>query len=108
VPQIENSVRHYFQVNGILTTTLHPNGLEDVKLWGDNGGLLGMPEFEELFGQELKFELRGHLVEKTAFNFRNRLSHGMVSEGECYSIQRISTWWLALRLCFPPYVSPNQ
>jgi hypothetical protein len=48
------------------------------------------------------FELRGCLIEKTGYDFRNRVAHGFVSEGECYSNAGVMVWWLVLRLCLMP------
>ena len=61
-----------------------------------------MPESKQIFGDHLCFELRGCLIEKTGYDFRNRVAHGFVHEGECYSHAGVTVWWLVLRICLTP------
>jgi hypothetical protein len=56
----------------------------------------------------LHFELRGHLIEKTGFDFRNKVAHGFVSENDCYSAAALAVWWLVLRLCLHFAISGGQ
>ena len=59
-------------------------------------------QVKQIFGEALCFELRGILIEKSGFDFRNRVAHGFVHEGECYSAAGVTVWWLVLRLCLMP------
>ena len=61
-----------------------------------------MKETKDIFGEALCFELRGCLIEKTGYDFRNRLAHGFVSEADCYSAAAAMAWWLVLRICLIP------
>lgn len=97
VPQIENSIRHILQIQGVDVSNLMSDGTQPVKILG---ALLSMPETIKTFGEDLVFELRGNLIEKTGTDFRNRVAHGFVSEGECYTPAPITLWWLVVRICF--------
>jgi hypothetical protein len=72
------------------------------------GPLFSLPEIKTIFGEDLCFELRGMLIQKTGYSFRNRIAHGFVSEGECYGDAAINVWWLALRLCYVPLAILEQ
>jgi len=99
IPQIENSIRYVLESNGVDVSNLMSDGTQPVKVLG---ALFGMKETQEVFGESLCFELRGCLIEKTGYDFRNRLAHGFVSERECYSSAAGMVWWLVLRICLLP------
>jgi hypothetical protein len=99
IPQIENSIRYVLESNGVDVSNFMSDGTQPVKVLGP---LFGMKEIEEFFGESLCFELRGCLIEKTGYDFRNRLAHGFVSERECYSSAAVMVWWLVLRICLLP------
>jgi hypothetical protein len=64
---------------------------------------------ERLFGAAYRFELRGHLNEKSGYDFRNRLAHGLATDAECfYSAAPVNLWWLALRLCLDVRAVPHD
>src|SRR5262249_42956604 len=97
--QIENSLRHVLESQGVDVSILESDGTQPVKMLG---GIFGFPETKRIFGEALCFELRGCLIEKTGFDFRNRVAHGFIHEGECYSPAGIPVWWLVLRICLTP------
>jgi Domain of unknown function (DUF4209) len=99
-PQIENSLRYVLESRGIDVSNLMSDGTQPVKVLG---AIFGMPETKKIFGEELCFELRGCLIEKTGYDFRNRVAHGFVHEGECYSHAAVTVWWLVLRICLAPF-----
>ena len=99
VPQIENSLRYVLESQGVDVSNLMSDGTQPVKVLG---AIFGMEETQKIFGDSLCFELRGCLIEKTGFDFRNRLAHGFVSEGECYAPVAEMIWWLVLRICLIP------
>jgi hypothetical protein len=101
VPQIENSLRHVLESHGVDVSNLMSDGTQPVKVLG---AIFSMKETEEIFGEALCFELRGCLIEKTGFDFRNRIAHGFVSEAECYSVASETIWWLVLRICLTPII----
>ena len=98
-PQIENSLRYVLESHGVDVSNLMSDGTQPVKVLG---AIFGMAETKQIFGEPLCFELRGCLIEKTGFDFRNRIAHGFAHEGECYSTAGVTVWWLALRICLMP------
>jgi hypothetical protein len=96
VPQVENSLRQMLENRGVDVSNLYSDRTQPVKVLG---ALLGLEEAKLMLGESLHFEVRGHLIEKTGFDFRNKVAHGFVDEDACYSAAAISTWWLVLRLC---------
>ena len=98
-PQIENSLRYVLESHGVDVSNLMSDGTQPVKVLG---AIFGMPEAKQILGDALCFELRGCLIEKTGYDFRNRVAHGFVHEGECYSTAGVTVWWLVLRICLTP------
>ena len=96
VPQIENSLRYVLEQQGVDVTNLKSDMTQPLKLLGP---LLGAPETKQIFGEPTVFELRGLLIEKTGFGFRDQLAHGFVTAAECHSVPVVNIWWLVLRLC---------
>ncbi len=98
-PQIENSLRYVLESHGVDVSNLMSDGTQPVKVLG---AIFDMAESKQIFGEPLCFELRGCLIEKTGYDFRNRVAHGFVHEGECYSHAGVTVWWLVLRICLTP------
>lgn len=98
-PQIENSLRYVLESHSVDVSNLMSDGTQPVKVLG---AILGMAETKQIFGEALCFELRGCLIEKTGYDFRNRVAHGFIHEGECYSNVGVTVWWLVLRICLTP------
>ena len=98
-PQIENSLRYVLESHDVDVSNLMSDGTQPVKILG---AIFGMAETKQIFGEALCFELRACLIEKTGFDFRNRVAHGFVHEGECYSTAGVTVWWLVLRICLTP------
>jgi hypothetical protein len=80
------------------------DGTQPVKILG---ALFDLPECRTLLGDALHFELRGCLIEKSGYDFRNRVAHGFVSEMECYSPAAIMVWWLVVRICMIPLLQAD-
>jgi hypothetical protein len=98
-PQIENSLRYVLESHGVDVSNLMSDGTQPVKVLGP---IFGMSETKQIFGEKLCFELRGCLIEKTGYDFRNRVAHGLIHEAECYSTAGATVWWLVLRICLTP------
>ena len=98
-PQIENLLRYVLEFHGVDVSILNSDGTQPVKMLR---GMFGFSETKQIFGEPLCFELRGCLIEKTGFDFRNRVAHGFVHEGECYTTAGVTVWWLVLRICLTP------
>jgi len=100
IPQLEASFRYVFQQRDIVTSKLEQNGIQKER---DLNELLWMPEFEDIFGANLTFDLRGILIESFGCNMRNESAHGLMPEGAFYQPAAVYLWWLALRLCWTGY-----
>jgi hypothetical protein len=98
-PQIENSLRYVLESHSVDVSNLMSDGTQPVKILG---AIFSMPETKQILGEALCFELRGCLIEKTGYDSRNRVAHGFVHEGECYSHAGVTVWWLVLRRCLTP------
>jgi hypothetical protein len=69
------------------------------------GRLLSLEQTKKIFGEHLQFELRGLLVEKAGFEFRNQIAHGFAQVSDCYSDAGINTWWLVLQVLLRPLLT---
>jgi Domain of unknown function (DUF4209) len=100
-PQIENSIRYVLKQQGVDISNLMSDLTQPVKLLGP---LFDEPATTKIFGEATVFELRGFLIEKTGFDFRNQVAHGFVTAAECHSVPAVNIWWLVLRLCVTGYL----
>jgi len=105
VPQIENSVRYVLTNQGIDVANYQDDQTQPVKLLGP---LFDIPEMKEIFGESCWFELRGLLIEKTGAELRNQITHGFISNGDCYGPASRNVWWIVLRLCMMPFVRREE
>ncbi len=97
IPQVESSVRYVLQQHGVITSTLEPDGTQ---LERDINQLLWLPEVENIFGEDLLFDLRAILIERFGHNLRNESAHGLLPEGGFYQPVVVYLWWLILRICW--------
>ena len=104
VPQVENSIRYVLDNRGVISSKLDNKRIQEVRTLEK---LLLMPETIEALGEEHVFELRGVLTEEFGSNLRNRLAHGLLTDGDCYTLATEHLWWLLLRLCVIPLL-PRQ
>ena len=97
VPQIEHMVRLHLKARGVSTTNRNSNGIEN-----ENGlsTLMDFPETEEIFGENLSFEIKALFCDPVGANLRNELAHGLIDYEACYSPYAIYAWWLGLQLVF--------
>ena len=97
IPQIENMVRFHLKSAGVKTTTLDSKGIET-----ENGlsTLMGLPECETMFGEDLTFEIKALFCDAYGPNLRNELAHGLLDDRACQSAYAIYAWWLCLKLVF--------
>lgn len=100
VPQVENLVRYHLKQIGVKTTTLSIDGIEN-----ENGlsTLMELPQVQQVFGENLAFEIRSLFCDAFGPNLRNELAHGLLDDEACYSIHSIYAWWFVLRLIFNTY-----
>ena len=97
VPQIEHMVRYHLKRAGVQTTNIDSNGIEN-----ENGlsSLMDLPQTEEIFGEDLSFEIRALFCDSFGPNLRNNLAHGLLDDRAGYSTDAIYAWWFGLKLVF--------
>lgn len=102
--QVEPSIRHVLQRSGHVTSKLDDRLIQDERLLGV---LLDMPESEEIFGEDLLFELRGLLADKWGFGLRNQIAHGFATSAGLQGFASVNLWWLVLRILCQPIVDSH-
>lgn len=99
-PQVENMVRYHLNEVGVTTSTLDLDGIMmEIGL----SSLLEKSEVEQIFGEEISYEICALFCHQLGSNFRNNIAHGLAGEDECNSLHGVYTWWFVLRLVFMPY-----
>lgn len=101
IPQFENSLRHVLTQHGIITSGIDSKGIQDEHSLNKT---LYLPEINEIFGEDITFDLQGLLVERFGVNLRNRMAHGLMQHDAFYSLDMSYLWWLILRLCCLPII----
>lgn len=95
IPQFEDLLRRQFQAFGFKTTTVSPEGVQEEY---DLNRLLRDPNAEALLGKDILWEMRSSLIEKSGWNVRNRVCHGL-TEAEDFDKPSINfLLWLVLFL----------
>lgn len=105
IPQIENSVRHVLAENGVLASTLSNSGIQEER---NLNRTLYEPKLEELWGEDIVFDLQGLLVERFGSNLRNRMAHGLMELDSFSSYSILYVWWTTLYICFAHLAAPNS
>ncbi|MBW4455556.1 MAG: DUF4209 domain-containing protein [Nostoc indistinguendum CM1-VF10] len=105
VPQIENSIRYLMWRRGIITSGLDDSGIQNEH---NLNSTLYRPEIASIFDEDTLFDLRCLLVEHAGSNLRNRMAHGLITDGEFMSPLMPYIWWLTLRLCCLPILIHQQ
>ncbi len=105
IPQIENSVRYIMWQRGIITSGLDNSGIQNEH---NLNSTLYRPEIVSIFDENTLFDLKCLLVEHAGSNLRNRMAHGLISDGEFRSPLMSYIWWLTLRLCCLPILIHQQ
>ncbi len=97
VPQIEHMVRYHLKQAGVQTTNIDVNDIEN-----ENGlsSLMDLPQTEEIFGEDLSFEIKALFCDPFGPNLRNELAHGLLGDRACESTFAIYAWWFGLKLVF--------
>lgn len=95
VPQVEHLVRMILKSEGVHTSNIDRDGIEN-----ENGltTLLNNERAEEIFGEDLLFELKAVFTESVGPNLRNEVAHGLLSDISSNSYASVYSWWMVLRL----------
>ncbi|MEK7724929.1 MAG: DUF4209 domain-containing protein [Acidobacteriota bacterium] len=109
IPQIEESIRYILIQSVIVPSSFDDRGVQDEF---NLNKLLTHPKFtnklNEIFGEDLIFDLRGLLVERFGANLRNDMAHGLIDHNAFYSYASIYFWWLSLRFYLLPYLMKSK
>lgn len=105
IPQLENLIRWLLHQRGVGTTTLDSKGIET-----ENGlsALMELPEANEIFGEDLAFELKVLLCTRIGPNLRNDLAHGLLPPEICESFYAVYVWWLGFSIIFNAFLSATK
>ncbi|GBE56086.1 hypothetical protein BMS3Bbin16_00284 [archaeon BMS3Bbin16] len=101
IPQLENSVRYVLSQHGVITSGVDSDGIQDERSLNTT---LYHLKAQDIFGEDVLFDLQGLLVERFGYNLRNLLAHGLLAQNSFYILQIRYLWWLTLHLCCLPIV----
>lgn len=105
VPQIESIVRYHLRAAGVDTSRIDHDSTEmEVGL----SSLMNATESEQIFGEDLAFEIRSLLCGPLGPNLRNRVAHGLVAAAEAEGAHGLYLWWFALKLVYTQYFNRLQ
>lgn len=99
MPQFENALRSILAANGVLTSKVDEDGIQDEK---DLGWLLTCDDAKRVFGADLLFDMRGLLIERFGANLRNQMAHGLLDVDLMMGPQSVYFWWLTLHMVVRP------
>ena len=103
VPQIENSSRYALQRCGVIASKYDSDGIREE--YSLRTLLFEESQAEEIFGEDLLFDLKGLIQERFGSNLRNRLAHGLITDNEYMSPASADAWRLVLHLCCAPLIA---
>jgi hypothetical protein len=98
IPQFENSIRELFYHFGTTSSKYDKNGIQNEK---DTQELLFMPEFEQIFGPAITFDMQSLLVIHGGPNLRHGTAHGLRSAEEFSTYDALYFWCRILGFCIP-------
>ena len=109
IPQIEESIRFVLAQVGVITSAIDDQGVQDEY---NINRMLSAEKYtgplDQLFGEDLVFDMRGLLVERFGANLRNTLAHALVDHNVFYTAEVCYAWWLALRFYLLPEISKSR
>ena len=103
-PQIEAIVRYHLREAGVDTERIDP----EYSISTETGisTLMKSPVADDVFGENLAWEIRALLCGPAGPNLRNVVAHGLVGAGVANGPHAMYLWLFALRLVFLPYYNP--
>lgn len=105
LPQVEASLRYILQQEGVITSGLDKDYIQQNLTLGK---LLYMQELYELLGYDTVFSLQALLVEPAGANIRNLALHGIAESDQLENQDYQYFWWFMLRLCCLPIIRWHQ
>ena len=100
IPQLENSMRHVLNQQGVETTTLNQHGVQERWRFG---AILQHEKTLATFGEDVTLDLQALLIEPRYGNLRNEITHGFMRTEHFFQATTIYLWWLIFRLCLTPF-----
>ncbi|MCU5584154.1 DUF4209 domain-containing protein [Bacillus toyonensis] len=97
IPQFENSIRYFLKENGQNLTSIADDHTEEEKTLS---ALLKNEKLEGILGQNIVKDLQHLFVNKGGENLRNKLAHGLMSQGEFCSPPCIYAFAKMLNIIF--------
>lgn len=86
-----------FETSQAKTTNLDSNGIETENSLNT---LMELSKAQEIFDENLYFEIKALFCDPFGSNLRNELAHGLLGDEECQSDYAIYAWWLGMKLVF--------
>lgn len=96
LPLMESSLRHILESSGEIATNINHELIQDERTLND---ILDHPGLGRILGYDVVFNLKGLLVSRHCYNFRNRALHGLMETAEFSSAGILFLLWLWFRLC---------
>ena len=94
-PQVENMIRQRLKKNGITTTRIDKDNIEqEVGL----STLIDTERAKDILGEDLWFELQAVFTSSLSANLRNEVGHGLLDDDTSNTAYSIYAWWMVLRL----------
>lgn len=98
IPQLEHFLRVFLEKNGVRTSSMpDADGIQEEY---DLNRLLREESVVEILGEDLVWEMRSFLTEKSGPNLRNRLCHGLLPPASCEGGKSNFLLWLTLYFLF--------
>lgn len=94
-PQVEHLIRTIMNENGITTSTIDIDGVENENSLST---LLRHKRATEVLGEDLLFELQALFTESMGPNLRNEVAHGLLNDKNSGSQASVYAWWMILKL----------
>lgn len=97
IPQVENSLRHILEQQGIQPYSLDTRtGVREVHTLET---VLANETLIQTLGEDTVFDLKALLIRRFGNNYRNDLAHGLLTTPHFSSPNILYLWWIVLNLC---------
>ncbi|WP_062570345.1 DUF4209 domain-containing protein [Pseudoalteromonas arabiensis] len=94
-PQWEHLVRDILNESGVSTTTM--DNKDGITTECGLSTLLSKPESEDIFDDNLLFEMKAFLTDSRGPNIRNNIAHGLFDDDYSSSASCVYWWWRTLK-----------
>lgn len=95
-PQIENMVRYQLRLANVKTSNI----IDGIESESGLSTLVKNPEFDQIFGKDLGFEIKTLMCDSFGPNLRNNVAHGLLDINQMQSHYVIYFWWFCLRMVY--------